>query len=394
MKNYLEKFDKLKWYKHIDVSKSVAARSSIEQIASLSLVDIALNNEEKCVYYYYKEGNTITEPEKLVSKIKELNGRIITTTLGDIKETTNDVNSHAAYLMGHYDAKYWFTWDDAILTLSFDNGWSYLECHSLNKELACKFKIIADEHITEKTQNKVYVFISDMEGPKLKQVNTDAGIALERENYAPDIIEDFDYITRELCSADPSGRLVIISGPPGTGKTYYIRGLTNAIDNAMFVLVQASAISDLMSPQVIPILMEHHNNTQQSIIFIVEDADNILVSREDSNMNEIASLLNLGDGLFGTLFNLKVVATTNARKINIDPALLRNGRCCKYIEIGAIDKEQSNKIYKRLVKDETKSLPEKVSQYVLADIYDIAKNNAQKVQIKPVKENTGFIRNK
>jgi hypothetical protein len=53
------------------------------------------------------------------------------------------------------------------------------------------------------------------------------------------------------------------------------------------------------------------------ILFIIEDADDCLVPRGSGNVSTISSLLNYTDGIFGSMLDLRIIATTNAEKMEI-----------------------------------------------------------------------------
>jgi ATP-dependent 26S proteasome regulatory subunit len=62
-------------------------------------------------------------------------------------------------------------------------------------------------------------------------------------------------------------------------------------------------------------------------IMIIEDADTILMSREDNGNKLMSRFLNVADGLI-KLPNKKLIFTTNISDFTkVDPALLRPGRC-------------------------------------------------------------------
>lgn len=356
----------LPWWETTDVTRAVSTRGSIDQIAILSMYAVALK-EKKCVYDHSRDGNLMVPIEQFLNEVNELGGQVIARSLGD-KESP-DMTDHIA------------VWDDAILTASFDdNDWVYIKAASLNKELILKIKEISTRCITQKTQGKAYVFVAGENGPELRQISGKAGVELERDNYTEKVLADFDHVVKDLQSSKPCAKLIIADGEPGTGKTYLVRGITNAVNGATFVLVPPSMISDLMSPQFIPVLMDHHSEGGP-IVFIVEDADSCLVKREGDNMNSISSLLNLGAGIFGDLFDVRVIATTNAKKIDMDPAITRNGRCCRYIETGSLSNEQAAQVLKKLSEGK-KFLPESKKDYMLADIYHMARQDDEPVTIR------------
>jgi len=375
--------EKLKpWWETADVTRAVASRGSIEQIAILSLLSAALK-EKLCLYEHSRDGNLLISTEQFIKEIDALDGQVLSRSLdGSGKNSSLETTDHI------------LVWDDAILTISFDdNDYVWIKGSALNKELILKIKEISDRSITQKTQGKAYVFVSGDNGPELRQISGKAGIELERDNYTKEVLADFDHIVKDLQSPDPCAKLVIADGEPGTGKTYLVRGITNAVNGATFVLVPPAMISEIMSPQFIPVLMDHHTHDKKNgvagpIVFIVEDADSCLVKREGDNMNSISSLLNLGAGIFGDLFDVRVIATTNAKKIEMDPAITRNGRCCRYIETGPLPREQAEKVFSR-ISGGKKDLPGGKKEYMLADIYYATRQEESEV-VAPQKYKVGF----
>lgn len=370
------------WWETIDFSQITFPRNSVEQLATFSLITSALK-DNLCVYEHIKDGNLLISSGEFLKKISSLGGRVVSCSINDVKDMTIANTSDQIVV-----------WNDAVLSISFDNSdWIYVKAVSLNKELITKIKDVSEEYITQKTKGKVYVFVSGEGGPELRQISGKAGIELERENYTQKVLDDFDHVVKDLQSPNPCAKLIIADGEPGTGKTFLVRGITNAVDGATFVLVQPSMISDIMSPQFIPVLMDNHAN-DQPIVFIIEDADACLVERGGDNMHSISSLLNLGAGIFGDLFDLRIIATTNAKKIEMDKAITRNGRCCRYLEVGALPREQAQKVFNRLTGTDKKELQGGQKSYTLADVYYAARNEnwdeQEKTPITKTKDGIGF----
>lgn len=73
-----------------------------------------------------------------------------------------------------------------------------------------------------------------------------------------------------------------------------------------------------------------------------------LVARRSDNVLAISDVLTATDGLLGDALNLWVVATTNARDTEIDPALLRPGRLCEKIDVSALTPAESAAVFRRL----------------------------------------------
>jgi hypothetical protein len=203
----------------------------------------------------------------------------------------------------------------------------------------------------------------------------DASTPFEPRNYDPVVRMAYDFTCKELSSSNPSGRLTLVHGAPGSGKTYFIRGLLHDIKNARFVLVPSNLAEDLGGPTLIPALAKARVNMdpQEPLILIIEDADRCLGSR-DTAMDAISSILNASDGILGSSLNLRIICTTNAKYDKLDPALSRAGRLSLEVLVGELSHERALKIYRRLVGDPNLNLqlPEEVT---LAQVYDLVKKN-------------------
>lgn len=169
------------------------------------------------------------------------------------------------------------------------------------------------------------------------------------ENYSAAAVDGFKLVRESIESEQPPGRLILLDGPPGTGKTYFVRGLVEAAE-AYFILIPSHAVSAIASPEIVPLLHQANSNRPGTpICLIVEDADRAVLPRMNDNMSEIAALLNMTDGILGESLNLFVLATTNAHKHEVEPALLREGRLLARIHVSELPASQASGLLKRLV---------------------------------------------
>jgi ATP-dependent 26S proteasome regulatory subunit len=200
-------------------------------------------------------------------------------------------------------------------------------------------------------------------------------VPLERENYNLDVLEDYDAVVNDLKSKNPSGRLAIFDGVPGTGKTYMIRGLLSEVPDALFVLVPANLIQELSNPGMINALLEtRRNKGDHATVFIVEDADDCLGSRDSTNVNAVSALLNLGDGIIGALMDIRLVCTTNLKNDELDEAVTRPGRLSRKIHVGPLDRKIAEALYEKLTGKKVK-IDEKLT---LAQVYSLAREDGWK----------------
>lgn len=169
-----------------------------------------------------------------------------------------------------------------------------------------------------------------------------AGIDFNPKNYSKKVISDYKYVIKDLKSENPSGRISIFEGVPGSGKTHLVKSLLNDVKDTTFILVPPELVSSLAGPQFIPLLISYTRDSKGPVILILEDADECLVKRDSSNINSIQALLNLSDGIVGSMLDLRIVATTNATKIDFEPAILRNGRLSKRVEVNLLSAKEAS----------------------------------------------------
>lgn len=121
-----------------------------------------------------------------------------------------------------------------------------------------------------------------------------------------------------------SNGLFLFHGSAGTGKTTYIKYLAKVFGGKRtFIFIPTTFIDTLTSPSIIPVLLGHPNS-----VLVLEDAEKAIISRNENLGNEslVSSLLNIGDGILGSMLNLTIILTFNTARENVDNALLRKGR--------------------------------------------------------------------
>ncbi len=296
----------------------------------------------------------------------------------------------------HYKSSI-FSNDEAIVALD-SSGLSFtITLTSLNEALGPKIiKLAKDNSDKPKKQGYVFAIMRQGNGLGLTRMGY-AGSPLEEDNYSEKVMEDYRYIIKDLKSSDPSGRIIILDGKPGTGKTYLVRSILNAVEEAMFVIVPPSMVSSLGGPELLPLLVQNRQSYAKTgpTVLILEDADQCLAPRAADNIATISSLLNLGDGIFGSLLDIRIVATTNAKSNEMDEAIMRPGRLSRRLEVDALTYEKANAVYQRLVGKKKLALPtskgrtlgfnskEKPAAYTLADVYKKARDAGWEPKTKP-----------
>lgn len=177
-----------------------------------------------------------------------------------------------------------------------------------------------------------------------------------------------DYYDRYLQS---DASILLLIGPPGTGKTTFIRGLLHhSGKNAIVTYDEAILQKDYVFSRFIE---------DDAGVMVLEDSDNFLKSRKDGN-SMMHRFLNVGDGLI-TVKGKKLIFSTNLPSVrDIDPALVRPGRCFDIVNFSNYTKEQAKSISKKLnIKfKETEGQKE----YSLAEIFHQQRTSSKIKNIK------------
>ena len=168
-----------------------------------------------------------------------------------------------------------------------------------------------------------------------------------------------DYYERYMAS---SANILLLIGPPGTGKTTFIRGLL-AHTNSSAIVSYDSQI--LEKDGFFARFIESDDN-----VMVLEDSDAFLKSRSDGN-TMMHRFLNVGDGLVTTK-GKKMVFSTNLPSIrDVDPALVRPGRCFDILTFDNLNVEQANKLANRLgVTIPTRQRGKETEPYSIAEVFN------------------------
>lgn len=271
-----------------------------------------------------------------------------------------------------------YLWDDGIIELSTSHNW--VSVHGISKNEAFMKEIknyLSTQWAPVEKLGHIYAIVR--QGPHLGLSSIgNAGIPLVKINYTPKVMEDYKFIIKDLNSESPSGRLAIMRGPAGTGKTHLIRAMLLEVPDAMFVLISPDIVTNLAGPELLPLLMNYRGGLSGPIILVLEDADKCLVARDSTDMNSIQALLNLGDGILGSLLDIRIVATTNADEFKMDAAITRPGRLSKMIDVNSLDPTTAANIFSNLLPKE--KVPAEISdvkpnlfKMTLAEVYALAR---------------------
>ncbi len=192
------------------------------------------------------------------------------------------------------------------------------------------------------------------------------------DEYYPYIENGVENFINDYISSKQS--ILILLGPPGTGKTSFIRYML--FKNKM----KALAFYDKNMTRTDATLASFITRRENDIL-ILEDADLLLYSREDGN-DTMNQLLNTSDGLVNVM-NKKIIITANITdRKDIDSALLRPGRCFDIINFRPLTKDEARDAATRGGID----MKFNKKEYTLAELF----NNREQEQIVK-KQKIGFV---
>ncbi|NUM51052.1 MAG: AAA family ATPase [Flavobacteriales bacterium] len=150
------------------------------------------------------------------------------------------------------------------------------------------------------------------------------------DNYNDDFVDVHRTIYKKLSQKNGKG-IVLLHGKPGTGKTSYIRYLAATLKKEIIFLPPTMA-GEITNPYLVSTLINNPNS-----IFVIEDAENIVIDRGHEGQSPVSAILNISDGLLSDCLNIQIICSFNTDISKIDSALMRKGRLIGKYEFKELD---------------------------------------------------------
>jgi len=271
---------------------------------------------------------------------------------------------------------YYFLFDDLLVYFYPNANFIRLLYRKTDNALVEK---LANElgRFKEKKRKKpeIKLLVNTHHGLSTKSMEISKPKFIIEDNYNDDFMPVHKTILNRLQKKKDKG-LVLLHGKPGTGKTNYIRYLITSIKKKVIFLPPnlASCVTD---PGLMTLLIDYPNS-----VLVIEDAENIVIDRNQTGSSSVSALLNLADGLLSDCLNIQIICSFNTDISHVDSALTRKGRLIAKYEFGELSTAKAQALSDKLGYSSVINTP-----MTLTTIYN---QDEMELAPKPLKQVMGF----
>lgn len=286
-----------------------------------------------------------------------------------------DTNGGKGQILEITDSYYYLLED---LLVYFD--WAKFSCYLFYRdsesqfveEIAIKIKSFKFKKKAPRRKPEICVLKHEQYGLSMTEMPVKCSKLSIEDNYNDDFQAVNAEILKRLSAKNDKG-IVLLHGSPGTGKTSYIRFIIGKVRKPVLFLPPNLA-ANITNPDLMNVLLDNPNS-----IFVIEDAENLVIDRNRDGNSAVSALLNIADGLLSDCLNIQIICSFNTDLAKVDNALMRKGRLIARYEFKALEIVKAQMLSDRLG-NKTKI----IRPMTLAEIYNQEKpefNQVDRIKI-------------
>jgi len=184
-------------------------------------------------------------------------------------------------------------------------------------------------------------------------------------NYDTKIQETSNSLIEEIISGEQIGKTIILSGNPGTGKSYWIKSFAREIRNGFYPVIIPQANDFFYGVNNYYSVIDYFSE-EKKLLFIFEDVGNLFcTSARERQPQAVSTMLNITDGIIGKGREDIFLFTFNEKIEELDKAIVRPGRCLAQMYFNPFNADEA----REWVKSKELDCQIEEKEYTLADLY-------------------------